>query len=663
MSSVITVFVTMTFFLWDACLLDIKTAESLLCLLIFSILMSLKSADALREVKMKSARNVITSGPRGFQTGWKLTTLFKSDNDPKMALQRSLIKRKSYEFINKWKDRTDYLEDPRILRQALDHYEVWKRLYGSDGAEGYYFWLRTQQDQNNPKLKAQFNKIEDFSKKIENDIQFFYLRIARIKPQMQEKFLEYDGLAKYAHFLERIFAESRYHLSEAEEKILNLKSATSYANWTKMTSGFLSKEERPVITESGVRTIKPFTEIISLMNSKDKSVRDSAATAFNDILWKNAEVAEAELNSVLANKKTDDELRGAPRPDSLRHLADDIDSEVVDTLIGSVAARFDIPSRFYALKAKLLGVKRLEYHERNTEYGVIAKRYSYTKAVNLVYDVMNKLDKQFGDIFAGFVKNGQIDSSPRKGKDSGAFCMHHLITQPTFILLNYTGKLHDVLTIAHELGHGINNELIREKQHALDFGTPTSTAEVASTFMEDFVLEAILRSANDELRLSIMMQKLNDEVSSIFRQVACYRFEQDLHTEFRKRGYLSKSEIGKLFQKHMASYMGSAVEQSIGSENWWIYWNHIRYFFYVYSYASGLLISKSLQNSVKKDPFFINKVKEFLSAGLSDSPKKIFYKLGIDIADKHFWDIGLAEVEKLLNETEMLSKKLGKIRK
>ena len=159
-----------------------------------------------------------------------------------------------------------------------------------------------------------------------------------------------------------------------------------------------------------------------------------------------------------------------------------------------------------------------------------------------------------------------------------------------------------------------------------------------------------------------MMQKLNDDVSSIFRQVACYRFEQELHAVFRTKGYLSKEEIGTLFRKHMAAYMGKAVEQSEGSENWWVYWSHIRYFFYVYSYAGGLLISKALQNSVKRDPAFIEKVKEFLSAGLSDSPKNIFHRLGIDVTDKQFWGKGLDEVEKLLNETELLARKLGKIR-
>jgi oligoendopeptidase F len=593
---------------------------------------------------------------------WNLKPLFSGDNDPRIEKKRKLVEKKSLAFINTWKDRADYLEDPAILRQALDQYESWKRHYGTDGDEGYFFWLRTQQDQNDPKLKASFNKVEEFSKKLENESQFFYLRIARIRPELQRHFLTSSALAKYRHFLERVFAESRYHLSEPEEKILNLKSATSSSNWTKMTAGFLSKEERVVFTEDGNRKSMPFSEIAGMMNSRKKRVRDSAAQAFNNILAKHVEVAEAEINSVFANKKIDDELRNAPRPDTLRHLADDIESEVVDSLIESVSKRYAVSARYYSLKASLLRVKKLEYHERNVEYGAMTGRYPYQRSVNLVHAVVGKLDPDFADIFAGFVRNGQIDAYPKKGKDSGAFCIHHLMVQPTYILLNHTGKLHDVLTIAHELGHGINNELIKKNQHALDFGTPTSTAEVASTFMEDFVLDEIMHASDDALRLSIMMQKLNDDVSSIFRQVACYCFEQELHRAFRKKGYLSKEEIGKLFRRHMAAYMGNDVLQSEGSENWWVYWNHIRYFFYVYSYASGLLISKSLQNSVKQDPVFIHQVKEFLSAGLSDSPKNIFGRLGIDISDKRFWDKGLDEVENLLDETEQLAKKLGKIR-
>ncbi|MBS1233035.1 MAG: hypothetical protein H6R42_689 [Nitrospirae bacterium] len=593
---------------------------------------------------------------------WNLAPLFDSDEDPRIAKKRKIVEQKSYAFINAWKGRTDYLRDPAFLKKALDEYEEWRKSYGSEGDEGYYFWLRTSQDQNNPALKAKFNLIEQFSKKIQNDIQFFHLRIAKIDEKLQKKFILYPGLKEYRHFIERLFAESKYLLSEPEEKIMNLKSPSSYANWVKMTSGFLAKEERSIISEKGERGMKPFSEIASLMNSKKKVVRDTAAKAFNDIVKKHVDVAEAEINSILANKKVDDELRGLSRPDLARHISDDIDSEIVDTLLKTVSDRFDIPSRFYTLKARLLRVRKLRYHERNVEYGTISRKYSYQDSLKLIMKVFKNLDQTFADILDRFIQNGQFDVYPRKGKSGGAFCAHNLISQPTYILLNHTDRLNDVLTLAHELGHGINNELIRKTQNSLNFGTPISTAEVASTFMEDFVLQEIVRKADDDLRLSIMMMRLNDEVSTIFRQVACYRFEQELHHQFGQKGYLSKEEIGKLFQKHMASYMGDSVEQSPGSENWWVYWGHIRSFFYVYSYASGLLISKSLQNSVKKEPRFIEKVKEFLSAGLSDSPKNIFLRLGINITDKGFWNKGIEEVETLLSETIHLAVKLGKIR-
>ncbi len=592
---------------------------------------------------------------------WNLTSLFESDNSSRIKEKRKKLEMESRRFVDTWRGRKDYLEDPVILSQALDEYERWMRRLGADGDEGYYFWLRTQQDQNSAELKAKYNKIEEFGKKIENDMRFFYLRLCKVPRSRQKMFLEHPSLANYRHFIERAFAESRYLLSEAEEKIMSLKSSTSHYNWVKMTSGFLVREERSVLLEDGAKSRKTFSEILSLMNSRNKAVRDSAARAFNNILAKHAAVAEAEINAILANKKTDDELRKIARPDLARHISDDMESAVVDSLIGAVVRRFDIPVRFYEFKAKLLKVKKLKYHERNVEYGMADRKFVFWNAVELIRKVFARLDSEFVLIFASFLKNGQFDVFPRKGKSSGAFCAHHLISHPTYILLNHTDTLNDVLTLAHEVGHGINNELIRKRQHSLYFGTSLSTAEVASTFMEDFVLQEILKEADEELRLALMVNKLNDDVSTIFRQVACYRFEQELHEKFRKKGYLSSEDIGGIFQNHMASYMGDHVEKSRGSENWWIYWGHIRSFFYVYSYASGLLISKSLQSDVKKDQKFIGNVKVFLSAGLSDSPKNIFGNLGIDIGDAGFWGKGLDEVDVLLGETIALAKKLKKI--
>jgi oligoendopeptidase F len=519
----------------------------------------------------------------------------------------------------------------------------------------FYYWLKTQIDQNNPELKAKYNKQLEHQKKIEKDIIFFELSLGKIPAEKQKEFLASTELKIYHHYLKRLFDKSAHRLNEETEHILNLKASPAQSAWTKMVEGFISKDEKDIDGK------KSFEEISTLMNSQKKSLRDKAARAFNEIMTDNLDVAEAEINAILANKKIDDELRKFSLPESERLLEDDVDKEFVDTLIKTVSSNYRIAHDFYKLKAKLLKQPKLAYHERNVPYSKIEKEYSYEEATDLVRKVFQNLDNKFVEIFDKFKSEGHIDVLPKKGKRNGAFCVYWLKSHPTYIMINFTNRLNDIRTIAHESGHGINNELIKKKQISLHYGTPTATAEVASTFMEDFVIQEIMKEADDELKLSLMMEKLNNDVSSIFRQIACYTFERELHSAFREKGYLSKEEIGKIFQKHMFSYMGPAVEKSPGSENWWVYWSHIRQFFYVYSYASGLLISKSLQAKVKQNPKYIEKVKEFLSAGTSDSPKNIFLNLGIDISKKEFWLQGLSEIESLLDETEKLARKLKKI--
>lgn len=595
------------------------------------------------------------------KTSWDLTSLYLSDNDPRIQEDRDVITAKTKVFVTKWRDREDWLSKPAILREALDEYNEWIENYAGGGKEGYYFDLRFSLDQNDPEVKAKQNKAEEFSQEITASMQFFSLRLARVSAETREKFLKSPQLSEYRHYLSRLFDEAKYLLSEPEEKILLLKSGPSHSRWTEMVAGFIAKEERDVLNEKGKKEKKNFSEILGQLDDSNKKIRDSSAAAVNDIFYGNSSAAEHEMNAILLNKKIDDSIRGIDRPDITRHMSDDVDTDVVDVLVSTVESRFAIAQKFYTLKAKLHGVKQLAYHERNIPLNIPGKKdrkYNFSEGSELVMSTFKNLDPKFSGFFDLFLKNGQIDVYPQKGKRNGAFCAHYLKPYPTYILLNYDNALDDVLTLAHELGHGINNEMMREKQPGIYFSTPTSTAEVASTFMEDFVVERILKDADDNLRLSLMMKRLSDDVSTIFRQIAFYRFEQDLHASFREKGYLAKEDIGVLFQKHMKAYMGRSVEQSPGSENWWIYVNHFRYFFYVYSYASGLLISKSLQQSVRHDHVFIEKVKAFLAAGSSDSPKNIFMKMGVDIRDAAFWNNGLDGIETLLVETEGLAKKL-----
>ncbi|MCK9578386.1 M3 family oligoendopeptidase [bacterium] len=598
---------------------------------------------------------------RDLKTTWDLSPLFSSDNDENITKEREKVREATKGFIKKWKDNISYLEDSSKLKEALDDYENWNKNFGPNYKELYYFSCRSSQDQTNTEVRAKSNQANEEALKIQNEMEFFPLSLGTITPENQKKFLNDTRLKDYHYFLKRIFIQAKYFLSEKEEKIINLKNSTSYENWAVMTSTFLSKESRIVLDEDESKSEKSFEELMTLISSRKKDVRDCAAKALNEILEKYSDVAEHEINSILQDKKVNDDLRGYERPDSSRHIGDGIESEIVDCLVDSVSKRNDISARFYKLKASLLNVSKLAYYERNVDYGSISKKYSYEESIKLVSEVFKQIDSEFSEILSSFINNGQIDVYPKKGKRGGAYCAHGLLNQPTYILLNYTSELNDILTIAHEVGHGINNELMRKKQNALNFDSSLAIAEVASTFMENFVLDEILKEADDELRLIILVHKIGGDISTIQRQVACYRFESELHTEFRKKGYLSKKEIGDIFVKNMNAYMGDCVEQSPGAENWWVYWSHIRTPFYVYSYASGLLIAQSLQGFVKKDKNFVSKVKDILSAGESDSPKNIFANAGIDITKKEFWNEGLKEMECLLVEAEELAKKLGKV--
>lgn len=592
---------------------------------------------------------------------WNLSPLLAGDLASEAVKKQEALQAAHRKFVKKWKRRVKLLAEPKVLRQALDDYEKLMGRFGFGGEVWYYYYLRSRLNENDPSLKAEFGRINQLATELSNQIRFFELSICRLPKNAHAKLLVAPELLPYRHFLTRRFAEAKYLLSEPEENIIALKETAAYSKWVELTGGFLAKAEPEVINEAGRKAKMTMEQLFGQMKSSKKPVRDRAAAAMHRLLADHADLAEAEINAVLLNKKVDDELRGFARPDAARQLSDDISTEIIDCLIQEVSRRYSLSRRFYKLKAALLKLPRLEYHERLVEFGGAEKTYRYPEAAEIVQRTFQRLDPEFGQIFNRYQATGQIDVLPRPGKHGGAFCMMYLKTHPTYVLLNHTDKLSDVLTIAHEMGHAINNELIIKSQHALYADTWVATAEVASTFMEDFVLEEILGQLGDEQRLAIQLAKLDQEVATVFRQIACYKFEQALHREFRVKGYLSKAQIGRLFQTEMRAYMGPSVEQSKGSENWWVYWSHIRNFFYVYSYSSGLLISRFLQRQVRADKSYIGKVKQFLATGSSASPAETFLRLGVDMNDPAFWRAGLKEMEALLIDTENLALKLGKI--
>lgn len=594
-------------------------------------------------------------------TTWNLTDLGKKYNDPKFADERTLSNKKINVFSKKWKKDQSYLTDAKSLKKALDQFAGLSEV---PDTEGTYLFLMRQVDSGNKKLLAAEKKYDEYTQELSNQIRFFGLSLGKIELKYQNDFLQNAGLEPYKHFLEGIFETARYQLTEPEEKILSLKSGVSADNWDSMVEEIFAHESAEVLVKNNsgkiAKETKTFNEIISLINHETKSIRDTAALAISDIFKKHAFVVEKEFNSILENKKINDELRGYVRPDQARILSDDISLDIVDTMSDVVTDHFKISHDYYALKAKILKQKKLHYHERNLSVAYSNKEYSYQDAAEIVHDSLMHIDPEFAAIHADLCNTGKIDVYPRSGKRGGAFCMYHAKSNPVYIMLNHTNETRDVMTLAHEMGHAIHGTLAK-CENALNYDTPMFMAEIASTFCEGYTFDQIIAKATDKEKLALYMEKIGDGVSTISRQIAAYNFEKEVHKTFREKGYLPSTEIGKIFQKHMKSYMGSAVLQDYDSENWWMHWHHFRRPFYVYSYASGLLIANGMRAILKREPERWPDIKKFFYTGTSKSPQDVFAEMGIDIADPFFWEGGVMELKSLLAETKKLAKKLGKI--
>lgn len=579
------------------------------------------------------------------QTEWNLKLLYKSVNDPQIDDDIKLSVDCVNKFVAKWKNNKEYLKDSNALLEAIKDYESLSEHYGCCTKPMYYFSLLSYLDQTDTDIKARLNKIDNISTRLTNDLQFFFLNISKVSKKQQKLFLQSPILSDYKHLLECLFASSKYLLSDKEERIFNLVENCSFSNWVDMVSTLLDKQKFIVIDDNRNDVEITYNEISKFLDSRNKDVRDFASVQFNKVNSRYLEVAEFEMNSVLENKRVSDDCRGVSRPDLPRHLADDIDTSVVDSLVNVVSSNFDISKRYYEYKAKRLGLDNMFYYERNVPLGNIDLEFSYDESRKIVDDTFAKLDSEFYDIIKGFENNGQYDVFPKVGKVGGAFCTSVGRLLPTYILLNHVNKVDDVLTIAHESGHGVHTELSK-RQSELNCGYPTSLAEVASTFFEDFALDEVIGRCSDDVKKSLYVNKMERIISTIFRQVAFYNFELELHSSFRERGYLDKDFICDLFVKHMKSYLGDSVVVDDSMRFGWVYVSHFRDFFYVYSYASGLLISKCLQEMVKSDISNVEKVKYVLSAGSIKSPKDLFMDIGIDIAEKDFWQNGIDNIRK-----------------
>ena len=585
------------------------------------------------------------------------------------AQQRQKAEEIFSSFKNKRENREDYLSDSKALKEALDEYEKiqdWTRWngfwndFGVIWSESFYYRMQTCLHSDDQEIRAKSNQADDFAIKLQNEILFFELKLARISPEKQSEFLSDPLLAPYYHFLEKQFASSKYLLSPEWEKMMNLLSKTSYENWESMTAKFLSKSQREIDLPSWKKQAT-LEELLTYTCDKDENIRKQAIQAVNEIHLETREMAENEINSILEYKKTTDELRWFSSAEEFLTVRDDISLQTVQTMVDSVKDAYDFSRDFYKFKADLFWVKSFSYSEKSLHYGSLEKEYTFDEAVNLCQQTLWKWDSELLEIFNKSLEDWMIDVFPQKWKHWWWFCTDSSKWLPVYILMNYTNKLRDVSTLIHESGHNACNQLQKKNLNALEYWAAISLAETPSTFYESLLQDLLQSTLTDEELLVYRVGVLDDMVATVSRQVAEYRFEQDLHKLFREKWYLWADEIWKLFIQHMSDYTWEWIHYDEFDANRRISRSHTRMFFYVYSYASGYLISQSMLRKLKNWSLTINQVKSFFAAWSSKSPEEIFMDMWIDITKKEFRDEGLDSLKEYLNETIELAKKLGKI--
>ena len=581
---------------------------------------------------------------------WNLGLLYASAKDPQIEKDIVAFEKKVADFVRTYDTpQKTYLSDENVLHASLKAYAT---IVGeADFAAVLYFCYLRDIEADNQYAQAQMALMENRLAHISNSISFFEITLGTISSEMKRQFVSSPRLADFKVFLSRVFEDAKYTLSVAEEKIMNLKSLPAHSMW-------ISANERILNMKTVVwkKKVIPVSEALFMISSlPTSSERKSLATAIVVVLKTVASFTEAEINAVYTNKKINDGIRGyvTPAEETIHRYRND--PRVIETLVKTVTDNFKVAHSFYALKAKLLKQKKLLYSDRGAGIGRITTEFSFEQSAELLKKTFGSIDPKFRAILERFMAQGQIDAFPRVGKRGGAYCSGSY-PNPTFVMLNHTNDLRSFTTFAHEMGHAFHTELSRI-QGPLYMNYSTSLAETASTLFEAIALDAVFETLSDKEKILVLHDKINDDVATVFRQIACFNFENDLHSAIRSKGSVSQAEIAELLNRNMKAYLGPVFDMKDDDGYYFVHWSHIRQFFYVYTYAYGQLVSKALLRRYRADNTFWSSIEKFLSAGGKDSPENILKEIGIDVYSPGFWKEGLQEIADDIQKLEQLTKK------
>ncbi|MCX6511064.1 MAG: M3 family oligoendopeptidase [Actinobacteria bacterium] len=551
--------------------------------------------------------------------------------------------------LEQWRGRIAELEVPELVSAMSTLAEIQDRL----GRAGSWVSLRFSVDTSDPARGAAMQKFQEQAKELSTRLIFLELEWAEVPEQRASVLLESEELGFCRYYLESARRYRPHLLTEPEEKILVEKDVTSSSAWSRLFDELSSAivvelPEGPTSLEQG----------LSRLGSPDRDNRRIAADAITVALEPGLRTRAYVFNTLMADKTTDDRLRSYSSWVASRNLANQASDSSVQALVDAVVDRCDIPQRWYRLKAQLLGVDRIADYDRNASVASVEEEFSWSEATAIVLDSYGSFSSELAGVVKTFIDENWIDAPVRPGKRPGAFCAYTVPSAHPFLLLNWTSRRRDVLTLAHELGHGLHAYLARE-QGVFHQSTPLTLAETASVFGETVTFGRLLSDTTDpNARLALLAESLEGQIATVFRQIAMNRFENAVHTHRREIGELSTEDFADAWESTQRAMLGDAVELTPGYRSWWSYIPHfIGSPGYVYAYAYGQLLALAVYARYETEgDAFVPAYLDMLRAGGSKSPEELGRIVGVDLADPRFWDGGLAIIDAQLSAAEQAAR-------
>jgi oligoendopeptidase F len=600
---------------------------------------------------------ITTVGPDDVeQVAWDLAPLVDGDEEAGALRLLDEAEERARAFADTHAGRVADL-DAAGLREAMLELGAIEELAGRAGT---YAMLRFAVDTADPEIGALLQRVQERGTTIETTLLFFDLEWATLDDERADELLAGEGLDFCRHHLRNLRRYRPHLLSEPEEKVLTEKAITGRGAWSRLFAEVTSAIEVTVEGEAGP---VPLDAALARLVSSDRDERRRVAEAVTAALEPGLRTRGFVLNTLLHDKAVDDRLRSYPHWLAARNLANEASDESVAALVQAVRARYDIPRRWYRLKAQLLGLDRLADYDRAAAVTAEDPGVAWSDARDLVLDSYTDFDGRIGELVTRFFAERWIDAPVRPNKRGGAFCAYAVPSVHPYLMLNYTSKRRDVLVLAHEMGHGVHAALAAP-QGVFHQHTPLTLSETASVFGETIVFGRLLeRAESPESRLALLAESLEGSIATVFRQVAMNRFEDLAHTARRGEGELSVQRIGELWAESQEEMFGDAVEVTDGYRSWWSYVPHfISTPGYVYAYAYGQLLALSVYRRYREQgEGFVDRYVEMLAAGGSQPPEDLGRIVGVDLADPGFWDAGLDLVAEQLENAEAAAREAGRV--